>query len=137
MNKEQSKLTNPELVEIIKKAFGTDIRMIADSAEQDRIKEFSNAGYFVEGCKKGDNSVKAGIDYLRSVKIHIHKTNCPETAKEIGTYKYREDRQGNILDDPVKFNDHAMDALRYGCEVWRGENIVDYSNIEIINNYEY
>ncbi len=25
----------------------------------------------------------------------------------------KEDKDGNILDEPVKFNDHLMDALRY------------------------
>jgi len=28
-------------------------------------------------------------------------------------YKWKEDKNGNVLDEPVKFNDHAMDAERY------------------------
>lgn len=32
---------------------------------------------------------------------------------EVNTYKWREDKDGNYLDDPVKFADHLMDALRY------------------------
>jgi len=38
--------------------------------------------------------------------------------KEIQTYSWRTDRQGNILEQPVKFNDHAMDAIRYAVYTW-------------------
>jgi len=33
--------------------------------------------------------------------------------KEIKGYKYKETSKGEVLDEPVKFMDHAMDALRY------------------------
>ena len=129
-------LTNSDLINLVKEKFGTGIRCIADSAEQDRIEEFRRAGFYIEGCKKGADSVKAGIDYLRRLKIHIHKSNCPETAKEISTYKYREDRQGNVLDEPVKFKDHAMDGMRYGSEIWRNEDNRDIT-IETFDYYSY
>jgi phage terminase large subunit len=34
--------------------------------------------------------------------------------KEIRSYKWKTDKDGRVLDEPVKFNDHAMDAGRYG-----------------------
>jgi phage terminase large subunit len=34
--------------------------------------------------------------------------------KEIKSYKWKTDKDGKVLDEPVKFNDHSMDALRYG-----------------------
>ena len=30
------------------------------------------------------------------------------------SYKRREDKNGNVLEEPVKFNDHLMDAMHYG-----------------------
>jgi phage terminase large subunit len=29
------------------------------------------------------------------------------------SYKWKEDKNGLILDEPVKFKDHLMDAMRY------------------------
>ncbi len=33
--------------------------------------------------------------------------------QELRGYKWREDKNGNKLDEPVKFRDHLMDAMRY------------------------
>jgi phage terminase large subunit len=46
------------------------------------------------------------------VEIHSSAANL---IREIRTYKYREDRSGRVYDEPVKFNDHAMDAMRYAA----------------------
>ena len=35
-------------------------------------------------------------------------------------YQWRKDRQGNVLDEPQKINDHAIDALCYGIYGVRG-----------------
>ena len=33
---------------------------------------------------------------------------------EFKVYKWREDKDGNVFDEPVKFKDHLMDGVRYG-----------------------
>jgi phage terminase large subunit len=30
------------------------------------------------------------------------------------SYKWKEDKNGNITDQPVKFRDHLLDGVRYG-----------------------
>ena len=37
------------------------------------------------------------------------------------SYEWKRDKLGNITDDPVKENDHAIDALCYNCYGVRGE----------------
>ena len=49
---------------------------------------------------------------LRLRFIFIIPTNA-NIAKEVLSYSYSQDKNGNILDDPVKFNDHCLDAIRY------------------------
>jgi hypothetical protein len=44
--------------------------------------------------------------------LHI-SSDSPNTIKEFRNYKWREDKDGNTLDEPVKFMDHACDAIRY------------------------
>lgn len=111
-------LTNTELIKLCENRVDKKHLIIADSAEPDRIKEFKKAGFRIQGCTKGKDSVKFGIDWLKRRKIHIHPS-CVNTIKEIQTYKYKEDKDGNVLDEPVDFNDHAMAALRYGTELLR------------------
>jgi phage terminase large subunit len=38
----------------------------------------------------------------------------PNIIKEIKFYKWKVDKDNRKLDEPVKFNDHALDAARYG-----------------------
>ena len=43
----------------------------------------------------------------------MFRLKCPNTLKEIQSYTWRKNRDGTILDVPVKLNDHAMDAMMY------------------------
>ena len=88
-----------------------------DSAEPDRIEEFRQSGYPVEG---GIKDVTAKISTTKQTKIHIHP-RCVNTLKEIKGYKYKTNSDGVVLDEPLKINDHAMDALSYCCYGMRGQ----------------
>jgi phage terminase large subunit len=64
---------------------------------------------------KGKNSVKNGIDKIKRHSLYITK-DSDDLLREIKFYKWKEDKDGNVLDEPVKFNDHLMDALATGRE---------------------
>ncbi|WP_102822490.1 PBSX family phage terminase large subunit [Clostridioides difficile] len=106
--------------EIIKiansKGLEKNLFMYCDSAEPDRIKMWKSAGYKAKGVKKGPGSVKAQIDYLKQLRIHVHPS-CTNTIKEIQQWKWKQDeRTGLYLDEPVEFMDDAMAALRYSVD---------------------
>ena len=106
----ETHLTNEELITKLKSFVeNVNSEIYADSAEPARIEEISRAGFNIFPAKK---DVKDGIDFLKRKMIYLYK-DCTNTIKEIQMYKWKEDRKGNVLDEPVKFNDHAMDALRY------------------------
>lgn len=111
-------LSNNELIELVKNGRVSTVPIVADSAEPARIKEFNKANVRTLKSDKGPGSVKVGIDWLRRHKIHIHPS-CVNTIKEIQEWKYREDKDGNVLDEPVPINDDAMAALRYATETLR------------------
>ena len=70
-------------------------------------------GYKVIGVKKGPNSVKAQIDFLKQLRIHIHPS-CVNFISEIQQWRWKKDEKtGLYLDEPVEFMDDAMAALRY------------------------
>jgi phage terminase large subunit len=56
--------------------------------------------------------VEKGINKMKEYKIFITR-NSVNIQKEIKSYKWQEDKNGRILESPVKFNDHALDAIRY------------------------
>jgi phage terminase large subunit len=84
-----------------------------DAAEPKSIQELYEMGFNIKPCDKGPDSVVAGIDYLKSKKIHI-VNGSSNIIREASTYSRKKDKNGNVLPDPVKFNDHALDAIRYG-----------------------
>ncbi len=111
-------LTNSEWIQESSTKANKSRLIIADSAEPDRIKEFRQAGFRIQGAVKGKDSVRAGIDFLRRKKNHIHP-NSPYVLKEMQGWKYKEDRDGNVYDEPVEINDHLMSAGRYAIEPLR------------------
>jgi phage terminase large subunit len=115
-----TRLTNSELIDKLKN-FNIGQKFIyADSAEPDRIQEFYRAGFNIYPAEK---SVKTGIDFCKRYKFIIHKEST-DLIKEIRGYKWKEDKNNHILDEPLKFNDHLMDAMRYaifthGKDYWQ------------------
>lgn len=106
----ESYLTNQDLIEKMKELILDRSRYIyADSAEPARIDEIARAGFNIHPAEK---SVKDGIDFVKRQKLHILKDSV-NLIKEINGYKYREDKDGNALEEPVKFRDHLMSAMRY------------------------
>lgn len=113
--------TSEVIQEAIRHAIPTKKQMWCDSAEPDRIKEWTKAGFRAKGVDKGGSkgSVKAQIDWLKQRRIYVNP-NCVNTIKELQQWKWKKDeRSGEYLDDPVPIMDDAMAALRYGVEGWR------------------
>lgn len=109
--------TNPDVIDEIdnERFISRDDLITADCAEPDRIKEWNDRGYFVRGAKKGKDSVKYGIDFMRSKKIHIHPS-CSGVVSEFQTFKHKEDKEGNVMDEFVNFKDDGISAARYALE---------------------
>ena len=106
----QSHLTNADLIELLKDFVEPRHAFIyCDSAEPQRIEELRRAGF---NARPSEKDVKLGIDFVKRQRLSILR-KCVNTIKEIKSYKWKEDAQGEILEVPVKFMDHAMDALRY------------------------
>jgi phage terminase large subunit len=104
----ESNLTNSDL--IAKLQIDRKKEIFADAAEPQRIEEIYRKGYNIKSANK---SVKDGIDCVKSKKLFIHYESI-NLQKEIKSYKYKMDKMGLILDEPVKYNDDALDSARYG-----------------------
>lgn len=81
------------------------------------IAEMRKRGVNVRDVVKGKDSIKNGIDAVRerlkANKLKIHMS-CKNTIMEFETYAYPDKKDlHNEDENPIKENDHMMDALRY------------------------
>jgi len=88
--------------------------IIADSAEPKSIDELHGYGLNVHPARKGPDSVRSGIQYLHSKPLYITARSV-NLLKELRNYKWREDKNGRILNEPVDAFNHAIDAARYAA----------------------
>lgn len=106
----ESGLTNADLLARMDALITNKSAFIyADCAEPARIEEMRRAGWNVW---ESDKSVKDGIDACKRVQIFVHP-DSQNDVKELGGYKWKEDKNGNTIDEPVKWMDHLQDARRY------------------------
>ncbi len=63
-------------------------------------------------CKKGPDSIKNGIDLINEVELFVVR-GSNNLAKEFQMYRYKEDKDGNLVDGKFEGPDHLVDALRY------------------------
>lgn len=107
-------LTNDLLAEEVKKLI-SDRRVTADSAEPKSIAELRKYGVNIYPAKKGKDSVNHGVQWLQQQTIVIDP-KCVNAKNEIMQYKWKEDKNGNAIREPVEHNNHIIDGLRYGFE---------------------
>ena len=104
-------LTNQDLAKKFD-ALGLDRRdeIFADSSEPKSIEEIYRMGWNIKGKKKYE--INYGIDMIRRYKLHVTKDSI-NAIRELESYKYVEDRNGNPTNKPLDLNNHFCDALRY------------------------
>ncbi len=107
----ETHLTNQDVIQLIGElGIKKTDPIYGDSAEPARIEEIYKAGYNIHPANK---SVMDGIDLVKRYKLHILESDV-NLIQEIRSYKWKQDKQENILDEPVKFKDDLLDAVRYG-----------------------
>ena len=110
----EKRLTNTDLANKLKQ-MGIDrqAEIVADSAEPKSIEEVYRQGFNIKPAKKGAG-IHLGIDIMRRYKLNITKDSL-NAIKEFRGYKWATDKNGDVLNTPVKVNDHLVDAVRYLC----------------------
>ncbi len=86
--------------------------VVADAAEPKSIEEIYRAGFNIKPAKKGADSINASIDILKRYPLYVTSSST-NLLKELRSYKWQSDKNGNTINKPVDYNNHAIDALRY------------------------
>ena len=110
----EKRLTNTDLANKLREfKIDRQSEIVADSAEPKSIEEVYRSGFNIKPAKKGAG-IHLGIDIMRRYKLHITKDSL-NAIKEFRSYKWATDKNGDVLNTPVKVNDHLIDATRYLC----------------------
>lgn len=115
-------MTNDLLAAEVKNMIGRQV-VTCDCAEPKSIQELRQHGVTAIPAKKGKDSVNFGIQWLQRIQIVVD-CRLKECINEFTTYKWREDKDGNVLPEPVDKNNHIIDSIRYALENemgWHGE----------------
>lgn len=81
-----------------------------DSARPDVIALLKDAGIRATSCTK--LKIVDRIDALKTYLIIVHP-RCENLIRELSSYRYQTDRNGNVLPDPIDADNHLLDSLAY------------------------
>jgi len=126
----QSGLTTQQAADTIKRRMKDEYftGIVGDSAAAQEIANYANYDIDVEPVSKTADSIRTGIRLIQDrlvvqgngkPKLFV-SDHCKNLIWEFETYRYdqkhlekHEEDERNLPEKPLKFNDHAMDALRY------------------------
>lgn len=111
----RTQMTNNDIIKFIKTLPIGRKEIIADSAEPKSIREIELAGINIKPSVKGADSVRRGIDLMNTYPINVTKSSL-NLIKELRNYKWKVDKNGNSLNDPIDNYNHIIDAARYSFE---------------------
>lgn len=103
----KSGITNKDIIEFFTHEERGDI--YADPSAKQMIEEIFRAGFSAYEAHK---DVKDGIDLCQRQTLSVPESSV-NLIKEIQSYQWKEDKDGHVITEPIKFNDHLMDAMRY------------------------
>lgn len=114
----KTKLTNQDISKELeriglKKGRRSGDLIMCDSAEPKSIKELSLMNWNVKPCKKGSDSIRHGIQVLKSYGI-LNLVSCDEWKHEQRSYIWQINKKdGMTTNKPIDKNNHIWDAFRY------------------------
>jgi phage terminase large subunit len=96
----------------IAKILPLGVIIYADSSEPKSIEEIRRQGKTIKGVTKGADSINYGIDVMQRQDYLVTKQST-NLIKELRSYCWDTDKQGQRMRRPIDHYNHAIDALRY------------------------
>jgi phage terminase large subunit len=108
-------MTNPVLIDEIKRLRINNAEIICDSARSDLIADLVDNNINAYSCKKTAGFKNNKIKQILGYTLFIDHESL-DLIKEISEWMWKQNRNGESLDEPVKVGDHLMDAFIYSVE---------------------
>ena len=101
-----------------------NIRGVADSASPRSINDLQRKGVRVSPSKKGRDSIIQGIQHVRTHNLFITR-DSENLLKELRTYKFEKDKDGNETNKPIDYMNHLCDSMRYAITHFSKKSIIN------------
>ena len=90
-----------------------DSSILYSEHDPDMVKQLMMLGIRAVNARKGDGSLKAGIEKVKEYNVY-YTAKSRNIKRELGLYSWQVDQLGNPTNVPIDANNHALDAIRYG-----------------------
>jgi phage terminase large subunit len=104
----RTRMVNSDIAKILP----SGVIIYADSSEPKSIEEIRRQGKTIKGVTKGADSINYGIDVMQRQDYLVTKQST-NLIKELRSYCWDTDKQGQRMRRPIDHYNHAIDALRY------------------------
>ncbi len=111
-NKMTDDKTAEEIAEFKKR--GELIR--ADSAEPKTIQYYKQQGFHIRAAKKFQGSRLQYTKKVKRFKKIICSDACPRTIEELKELTYKQDKDGNMIEDEFNIDPHTFSAIWYALD---------------------
>lgn len=109
----KSGMLNSEIAEeLARRGISSSTEIFADAAEPKSIDELGRKVYRYNVKPAYKKDMLSQIQFLQQFEIYVTSRSL-NVIKESRQYKWKEDRDGNAVNEPTDAFNHAMDALRY------------------------
>lgn len=78
----------------------------------DMRKQLKKENAPMKAARKGNNSIKTGLTWLKGHEIYID-SSCRDIIENFELYSWKRDRMGEYIEIPEDVNNDGIDALRY------------------------
>lgn len=115
--------TDPQIAEDIKEFKETREVIKADCAEPKAIKFYKQEGFRMKACKKFQGSRAQYTKKVKRFKRIICADTCINTIEELKDLTYKEDKDGEIIEDEFNIDPHTLSAIWYGLDDYEVSNL--------------
>lgn len=110
----QKGMSNKQIADFIL-SLENQVLVMADSAEPKSIDEIRSYGVNILGADKGGGSINQGIAFIQDQRMSVIESSI-NLIKEYRNYTFKKDRDGKVLNEPIDYWNHILDALRYSFD---------------------
>ena len=127
-----------DFIPVLKKLIPEEQRtkeQYADSADPESIEVIYREGFNIHPADKSKDSVMFGIETVKGYHLHITSRSV-NVIKDFKNYKWKVDKNGKTLDEPIHAFSHSPDAVRYPMFTHWGKAYQHLTN-EDVRNVEF
>lgn len=123
--------TDDVTAEELKEFKDTRELMIADNAEQKTIEYYRKQGFNMIACTKFAGSRLQNTKKIRRFK-HIYCSNkCTNIIDELQDLVYKEDRNGEMIEDEFSTDPHTFSAIWYALDKFEFVDLKNYKSLDV------